>query len=266
MVPVLLVLDVANRQTTVALLDGERVVHDWRVATEPNWTADDHGLRLDRLIARAGVEPGALVGAIVGSVVPTLTGTLAAACRRFLNVEPAIVGPGVRTGLRIRTDNPRELGPDRVANALAAIQYHGRPAIVVDFGTVIAFDVINAAGDYAGTVIAPGLEMSVEALATMSAQLRGVEVAQPGRVIGTSTVAATQSGVVNGLSALVDGLCQRITAELDAPAVVVATGHHADLVKANCRAIDVVDPHLTLTGLRLIWELNQHPAEGGSLA
>lgn len=260
----LLVLDVSNRQTAVALYN-ESHRQTWRVATDTDRTADDQGLMLDALLRRA---PGYLAqprlsGAVIGSVVPSMTNTLVDACARYLDVEALVVGPGIRTGVRIRTDNPRELGADRIANALAAFRAHGGPVIVVDFGTAISVDVVSANGDYLGSVIAPGLQMSVDALVARSAQLRPVALARPDRVIGSNTNSAIQSGIVHGMTALVEGLVARIRQELGSAATVVATGQFADLISDNTTVIDVVDADLTLEGLRLIWELNRREPKGG---
>ncbi len=251
----LLVLDVSNRHTAVAVANGS-TMRSWLLASDPQKTPDDQGLVLDTLLTRAGFDAGALHGAVIGSVVPVLTATLAEACSRYFNVTPLVVGPGVRTGVRVRTDNPREVGADRIANTLAAYRCYGGPAIVIDCSTATTFDAVSAGGDYLGSVIAPGIEMAMEALARQTAQLHKVELARPGRVIGTNTTSAIQSGVVYGFAGLVDGLVSRIAEELDGQARVIATGPFAELVQASTRSIDTVNRLLTLEGLRLIWEMN----------
>ena len=251
----LLVLDVSNRHTAVAVANGSTMC-SWLLASDPQKTADDQGLALDALLARAGFTSDSLHGAVIGSVVPVLTTTLAEACSRYFNLTPLIVGPGVRTGVRVRTDNPREVGADRIANTLATHRRYGGPAVVIDCSTATTFDAVSANGDYLGSVIAPGIEMAMEALARQTAQLHKVELARPARVIGTNTTSAIQSGVVYGFAGLVDGLIGRIAEDLGGKAQVIATGPFAELVQASTRSIDTVDPLLTLEGLRIIWEMN----------
>jgi len=256
----LLVLDVSNRQTAVALFDADRS-GPWWISTDPNRTADEVGLLLETLLRHRGVDATRLRGAVLGSVVPALTRTVSQACARYLGLEPLVVGPGVRTGVRVRTDNPREVGPDRIANALAAFRRYGGPAVVVDFSSTTTFDAVSAEGDYLGSAIAPGLDMASGALAQRAAQLREVELLRPERVIGRNTVAAIQSGLVYGFAALVDGIAERMKSELGGGRVI-ATGPDVGPVQSEARSIDVVDPMLTLDGLRLIWELNA--GEGSS--
>jgi type III pantothenate kinase len=250
----LLVLDVANATTAVGVFAGERLAARWRLSSDPRRTPDEYGLLLRQLLATLDGEPPR--GAVLGSVVPALTPSLCRACRDHVGVEPLVVGPGVRSGVAIRTDNPRELGADRIANALAARALHGVPAIVADFATATTFDVVGAAGDYLGAVIAPGLEISAQALARQTAQLQVVELSRPARVVGRSSATAVQSGLIHGFAGLVEGVVARVRAELRAPARVVATGPLAEAVAAATRVIDAVDPELTLQGLRLLWELN----------
>lgn len=258
----LLVLDVSNRFTAVAVYRGDRS-RSWRIASDTQRSADELSLVLDALLRRAGIEPRDLVGAVIGSVVPALTATVASACVRAFDLSPLVVGPGVRTGVRLRIDNPREVGADRIANVVAARRRYGAPAVVVDFGTATTFDAISPEGDYLGSVIAPGVDMAVAALAHQTAQLREVELVQPAAVIGTSTAAAVQSGIVFGFAGLVDSIVARMAAEIGQPVRAIATGPHADLVGAVASSLDVVDPALTVDGLRLIWELNAGGGAGG---
>lgn len=251
----LLALDVSNRQTAVALFHPQQT-YTWWLTSNQDRTADELGLTLDALLRRVDCDLPQMTGVVIGSVVPGLTRTFTVACQQYLGLDPLVVGPGVRTGVRLRTDNPREVGPDRIANALAAFLRYGGPAIVVDFSTAITFDAVSAEGDYLGSVIAPGLEMASGALALRTAQLRAVDLRRPNRVIGKNTTAAIQSGLVFGFAALVDGIVSRMQAELGG-ARVIATGADLRLIQAESRRIDVVDPMLTLDGLRLIWEFNQ---------
>lgn len=256
----LLVLDVSNRHTAVAVANG-CTMRSWLLASDAQKTPDDQGLVLDSLLTRAGFTTGSLRGAVIGSVVPVLTSTLAEACSRYFNLTPLVVGPGVRTGIRVRTDNPREVGADRIANTLAAYRRYGGPAIVIDCSTATTFDAVSAGGDYLGSVIAPGIEMAMEALAEQTAQLHKVELIRPARAIGTNTTSAIQSGIVYGFAGLVDGLIARITGELGSRPKVIATGPFAELMQASTQSIDTVDPLLTLEGLRIIWEMNARERE-----
>ncbi|HEY8477757.1 MAG TPA: type III pantothenate kinase [Chloroflexota bacterium] len=253
----LLALDVSNAATAIGLFDGEALHASWRLTSDLQRTSDEYGLLLCSLLDRAGVQRSAVHHAVLGSVVPRLSVTLVEACRRYLGLSPLVVGPGVRTGVRILTDQPREVGADRVANALAAFRRLGGPAIVLDFGTATTLDAISREGDYLGAVIAPGVLLAAQALARQTAQLPGVDVVRPRQVIGKSTVAAVQAGLVFGYAAMVEGLVARVWRELGDEGRVVATGEFAEVIAAETGVVDVVDPHLTLHGLRLIHDLNR---------
>jgi len=254
---VLLALDVSNAATAIGLFDGEALHASWRLTSDLQRTSDEYGLLLCSLLDRAGVQRSAVHHAVLGSVVPRLSVTLVEACRRYLGLSPLVVGPGVRTSVRILTDQPREVGADRVANALAAFRRLGGPAIVLDFGTATTLDAISREGDYLGAVIAPGVLLAAQALARQTAQLPGVDVVRPRQVIGKSTVAAVQAGLVFGYAAMVEGLVARVWRELGDEGRVVATGEFAEVIAAETGVVDVVDPHLTLHGLRLIHDLNR---------
>ena len=253
----LLALDVSNAATAIGLFDGEALHASWRLTSDLQRTSDEYGLLLCSLLDRAGVQRSAVHHAVLGSVVPRLSVTLVEACRRYLGLSPLVVGPGVRTSVRILTDQPREVGADRVANALAAFRRLGGPAIVLDFGTATTLDAISREGDYLGAVIAPGVLLAAQALARQTAQLPGVDVVRPRQVIGKSTVAAVQAGLVFGYAAMVEGLVARVWRELGDEGRVVATGEFAEVIAAETGVVDVVDPHLTLHGLRLIHDLNR---------
>lgn len=256
----LLILDISNGRTSVALAGSHQQPGNgrvWRFSSDSRRTSDELGLQLDGLLRRANLATNALTGAVIGSVVPNLTSAWADACRHFAGLDPLVVGPGIRTGVKLRTDDPREVGADRIANALAVYRGYGGPAIVVDFSTAITFDAVSAEGDYLGSVITPGIGMTLAALAAGTSRLRSIELRQPRQVIGTSSAAAVQSGIVFGFGALVDGVVNRIRGELVGEPRVIATGSEADLVLAQAGTIEQVDPHLTLDGLRMIWELNQ---------
>lgn len=256
----LLILDISNGRTAIALADPHQPIDAgcvWRFSSDARRTADELALQLDGLLRRSGTEPRRLTGAVIGSVVPNLTSAWVDAYRQVTDAEPLVVGPGVRTGVKLRTDDPREVGADRIANARAVFHRYGGPAIVVDFSTAITFDAVSAGGEYLGSVITPGIDMALGALSAGTSRLRSIELRHPRQVIGKSSAGAVQSGIVFGFGAMVDGIVTRIGAELDGAPRVIATGSEADLVLAESRTVEQVDPHLTLDGLRMIWELNQ---------
>ncbi len=253
----LLVIDVGNTNTVLGLYDGENLVQTFRISTSSERTTDEYGLAFLQLLAVHGVTPGDVEGAIISSVVPTVLYSMEKGLRRYLEVEPLVVGRRLKTGVNVRTDNPREVGADRIVNAVAAIDKWGGPIIVIDFGTATTFDCINASGDYVGGAIAPGFKISEEALFTRTAKLPRVEVERPPHAIGTNTVHAMQSGLFWGYVGLVDGLAERCRGELDPKARIVATGGFATLVATESKVIEEVDPVLTLRGLQLLYARNQ---------
>ncbi|MGN6245400.1 MAG: type III pantothenate kinase [Motilibacteraceae bacterium] len=257
----LLAIDVGNTHTVLGLFDGEEVVEHWRIATDSRRTADELAVVLRGLLDQFPAPGGASVdGIVVCSTVPAVLHEMRDMCRRYYGDVPAVVvEPGVRTGVPVLTDNPKEVGTDRIVNALAAAHLFGGPAIVVDFGTATTFDAVSAKGEYLGGAIAPGIEISVEALGSRGAQLRKVEIVRPRSVIGKNTVEALQSGILFGFAGQVDGVVARMAAELaENPddVTVVATGGLAPLVLEESATIDVHDPWLTLVGLRLVFERN----------
>jgi type III pantothenate kinase len=259
---VLLAIDVGNSHTVLGLFDGEEVVEHWRIATDQRRTADELAVVLQGLLRQYPTPGGAFVdGICLCSTVPSLLQEMRQMVRRYYgDVLSVVVEPGVRTGIPVLTDNPKEVGTDRIVNALAAVTLYGGPAVVVDFGTATTFDAVSRRGEYLGGAIAPGIEVSVDALGDRGAQLRRVEIAKPRSVIGKNTVEALQSGILYGFAGQVDGVVERMTAELaDDPAevTVIATGGLAPLVIADTRCIDVHDPWLTLRGLRLVHERNR---------
>ena len=248
----LLAIDVGNTQTVFGLFEGETISEQFRVGTDRSHTGDELAVML-----RAFVDLGSLDGIALCSSVPPLVREYELFAERWAGAELLVIGPGVPTGVAIRYDDPREVGPDRIANAVAARARHGAPSVVVDFGTSTNFDVVNAAGDFAGGVLAPGIEVSMDALFARAARLPKVPFTTPERVISQTTTAALQSGLVYGFAGQVDAIVDRIRTELEAPAApVVATGGLADLIAPHSRTITAVDPELTLQGLRLVWELN----------
>ena len=253
----LLAIDVGNTSVTVGAFEGETLRAKWRLATDARKLPDEYGTLFLSLAEHHGIPAGGFSGAAICSVVPELEATFVEVCERFFSVKPLLVEAGVRTGLRILYDSPRDVGADRVVDAVAAIHLYGKPLVIVDLGTATVFDAINNEGDYLGGAIAPGLAIAAEALFSRAAKLYRVELVRPPEAIGRNTVLALQAGVVFGYVGLVEGLVARFQKELGGEAKVVATGGYADLVAAETSVIDYVNPDLTLIGLRLIYDMNQ---------
>ena len=248
----LLAVDVGNTQTVLGLFDGTELREEWRLATDRERTGDELGVLLHGLLDADAVD-----GICLASTGPTLVREWQGLAERWLDAPLLVVGPGTKTGIPIRYDDPREVGPDRIVNAVAARERHGAPCIVVDFGTSTNFDVVSSAGEYVGGVLAPGIEISMEALFARAARLVKVDFTEPATVIGKTTVGGLQSGLVYGFAGQVDGIVEAIRGELEAPeAKAVATGGLAELIAPHARTIAAVDPFLTLEGLRLVWALN----------
>ncbi|MBN8611560.1 MAG: type III pantothenate kinase [Deltaproteobacteria bacterium] len=251
----LLALDVGNTNTVLGLYDGAALQHSFRVESSKGRTADEHLVLLLTLLDVAELARSAVHATIIASVVPSLTETISIAVRRAFGHEPVIVGPGVRTGMPILYENPREVGADRIANAVAAFERVKAAVVVVDFGTGTNFDCVNGKGEFVGGVIAPGLNISAEALFSRAARLARIPIQKPTKVIGRNTTHSVQSGIVFGYVGLVDGLVDRIRTELG-PVRVLATGGLASLIAPESRTIEEVLPDLTLDGLRILYERN----------
>jgi type III pantothenate kinase len=252
----LLAMDVGNTNVTVGVFEGEELKASWRLEADVNRLADEYGVLMVNLLQHEGIGSGQIDAAVIASVVPDLDPVFEAVCRRYFGVRPLAVSAGVRTGLRILYDSPRDVGADRVADAVAAIKLYSPPLILVDLGTATVFDAISKDGDYVGGAIAPGLVIAAEALFQRAARLYRVELARPMSAIGRNTVAALRSGVIFGYVGLVEGMVGRFKQELGEEAKVVATGGWAELVAQETDVIDVVDTNLTLMGLRFIYEMN----------
>lgn len=254
----LLAMDVGNSQTVIGVFDDDTLVHHWRVSTEARRTSDELAGMVAGVLSLAGLSlNGQIRGVVIASVVPPLTESLRLMASRHMQLTPVVVGPGIRTGMAIRVDNPREVGADRLVNALAAFTEYGGPGIVVDFGTGTNFDVYDDSGAFIGGAIAPGVQTSMAALSARGAQLGTVELATPRTAIGRSTVEAMQSGAIYGFAGQVDRLVEALSAELRTTPVVVATGGLARPITNLCRHIDRHDQWLTLKGLRLVWQRNR---------
>jgi type III pantothenate kinase len=253
----LLVLDVGNTNTVIGIYEGATLRHHWRVQTHRNQTADEYGVALRQLLATAGISSDDVSAMIFSCVVPPVISRLEQTAERYFGIVPMVVGPGIKTGMPILYENPREVGADRVVNSVAAYHRHQDGLIVVDFGTATTFDAVSPKGEYLGGAIAPGLAISADALFRHAAMLPRVDISKPARIVGRNTVSSMQAGLVFGYVGLVSEIVRRMKEELGFPTRVFATGGLAGLVAADTEAIDEVDEHLTLTGLRILFERNQ---------
>ncbi len=254
---ILVVVDVGNTNTVFGVYRGDDLVAHFRLSTDTERTADEYGAMLLPLFGRAGLEPESASAVVVSSVVPPLNATLNRLAREFFGHQPLYVEPGVKTGLPIRYDNPSEVGADRIVNAVAARELYGAPVIVVDFGTATTFDVVNAGGEYAGGIISPGILISAEALFAHASRLYRVDVRRPQELLGRNTASAMQAGIYFGYIGLVDGILERLLAEVSGVREIVATGGQAELIASGSRFLRRTEPLLTLIGLKLIHERNR---------
>ena len=253
----LLAVDIGNTSIALGVFESEKLRATWRIATVIHCMADEYAVLLLNLLRHQGLDTSDIKDIALCSVVPPLITTFVDLSQRYFNTMPLVVGAGVKTGVRIRMDNPREVGADRIADAVAAYHLYGGPVIIIDLGTATTFGVISKEGDFIGGIIATGIATAAEALFTRTAQLPRVELVRPKQTIGTNTIAAMQSGIIFGYASLVEGMLARIEKELGQKAKVVATGGYAELIAKETAVIDEVNPDLTLVGLRLIYLMNK---------
>ncbi|HEX9377825.1 MAG TPA: type III pantothenate kinase [Actinomycetota bacterium] len=256
----LLAVDVGNTQTVLGVFRDRELAWHWRMSTDPERTADELALLFGGFLEQQGLSfSRQITGVVISSVVPPVTGELREMTRRYFHFDPVVVEPGVKTGVSVLTDNPREVGADRIVNALGAYAKYGGPCIVVDFGTATTYDAVSEKGEYLGGAIAPGIAVAAEGLVAQASRLPRVEIVAPRSVIGKNTVEALQSGLVFGTAAEVDGMVERMQKELGGAATVVVTGGMAAVIAPHCHSVDHHEPWLTLEGLRLIFERNTGP-------
>ncbi|WP_456272807.1 type III pantothenate kinase [Bacillus sp. AK031] len=250
------VLDVGNTNIVLGVYDGEELKYHWRMETNRHKTEDEYGMIVKNLFEHEKLSFDSIEGIIISSVVPPIMFSLERMCKKYFNITPLVVGPGIKTGLNIKYENPREVGADRIVNAVAGIKEHGGPLIIVDFGTATTYCYINEDKQYMGGAIAPGIGISTEALYSKAAKLPRIEIGRPDHIIGKNTVSAMQSGILYGYVGQVEGIVKRMKATSKHNPLVIATGGLAQLISKESDVIDVVDPFLTLKGLKLIYERN----------
>jgi len=253
----LLVIDVGNTNTVLGVFDEEELVHDWRIRTVIEHTVDEYGMLMYNLYKSSKISSRAIQSIIISCVVPPMLHILERVCEKYFHVKPMIVGPGIKTGMPIFYDNPREVGADRIVNAVAVYEKYKKEAIVVDFGTATTFDYVSPKGEYMGGCIAPGIVISSEALFKRASKLPRVEFSTPKSIVAKDTVSSMQAGIIFGYAGLVDGIVARMKAEVQSNPLVIATGGLARVVQSEAKSIEIIDEMLTLDGLRLIYERNR---------
>ncbi len=253
----LLAFDIGNTNVKAGVFEGDKLLANFNLATHVNQMPDEYAVFILNLLRQRGIEPADIKEGAISCVVPPLTTTFTDLFQKYFEIKPLVVGPGIKTGIRIRYENPRELGGDRISNAAGALSLYQPPIIVVALGTATAFDTISKEGDYLGGAVAPGIAIAAEALYTRTAALPRIELVRPKQAIGGNTPAAMQSGIIFGYAGLIDGIVERIQKELGKKAMVVATGGYADILAKETKSINEVNPNLTLIGIRVIHDLNR---------
>jgi len=253
---VLLVIDVGNSNIVLGIYDGDRLLKDWRISTDKSKTTDEYGILVHDLFRLSNIPFALVSGIIISSVVPTLTGVLEKLSQQYFGFKPHIVGPGIKTGMPILYDNPREVGADRIVNAVAGFEKYQSPLIIVDFGTATTFDYVNSKGEYCGGAIAPGVVISMEALFQRASKLPRVEILKPPHILAKNTVNSMQAGIYYGYVGLVDGIVSRMKAECREKPTVIATGGLAGLIAPESQTIEKIEEFLTLEGLRILYSRN----------
>lgn len=253
----LLAIDIGNTNVVLGVFDKEKLVENWRVGTDTQITPDEYAMIFKDLFGFVGLEFKQITGVIISTVVPPLLPVMIEMSHKYFRLEPMVVTHEIKTGIKMRYDNPKEVGADRIVNAAAAYKLYGGPIIIVDFGTATTFCAVTKSGEYLGGAITPGVKISAEALFQRASKLPRVELAKPAKVIGSDTISAMQSGIIYGYAGLVDGIVERMKKELSMEAKVIATGGLAELVSPETKTIQEIKPHLTLEGLRLLYEINR---------
>jgi len=253
----LLAIDIGNTNVVLGVFKKDKLVENWRVGTNTQITPDEYAMIFKDLFNFAGIEFKQMKGVIISTVVPPLLPVMTEMSRKYFRIEPMVVTHEIKTGITIRYDNPKEIGADRIVNAAAAYKLYGGPIIIVDFGTATTFCAVTHKGEYLGGAITPGVKISAEALFQQASKLPRVELTKPPKIIGADTISAMQAGIIYGYAGLVDGIVERMKKELSPHARVVATGGLAELVSSETKSIQEVIPHLTLIGLRLLYEINR---------
>ena len=256
----LLALDIGNTSISIGVYDGDALAATFHIATDQDNLADEFAMLMLSLLRAHGIEPARVDSAVLSSTVPPLIGVFEQVCRRYFEVEPLVVGTGVKTGVRVRYDNPREVGPDRILHAVAALAKYEPPMVIVDMGTALVFDAVSREGDYLGGAIAPGIGIASEALFSRAAMLHRVSIERPGQVIGRNTAHSMQAGIYYGYAEMISGMVRRFKAEIGEDATVIATGGYVQSVSEEAGCFDVIEEHLNLEGLRLVFEMNRTEA------